>query len=144
MLYFFLKYLVFHAVLLGWLNWKTGEQSQSFPHSKGLIWTSCMYFWFLTSGCTLLMFSLTNEKKLKSTATTRNQDNSQGRHFGFSSETNRDRFLDVHSGPARGRQVLKDMEHFSLPEAAQNAETFSNGCTAITCSLLHWTSVQLR
>lgn len=33
-----------------------------------------------------------------------NEDNPQGRHFGFSSETNRDRFLDSHSGPARGRQ----------------------------------------
>lgn len=52
----------------------------------------------------------------------RNQDNPQGRHFGFSPETKRDRFLDVHSGPAGGREVLKDMEHFSLPEAAQSAE----------------------
>lgn len=64
----------------------------------------------------------------------RNQDDLQGRHFGFSSETNRDRFLDVHSGSARGRQrartprlqkgrqVLKDMEHFPLPEAAQSNE----------------------
>lgn len=62
MLYFFLKHLVFYAVLLGLLNWKTGEQSLSFPHSKGLIWTSCMHFWFLTSWCTLLMYSLTNKK----------------------------------------------------------------------------------
>lgn len=64
----------------------------------------------------------------------RNQDKPQGRHFGFSSETNRDRFLDVHSGPARGRQrastprlwkgrqVWKDMEHFPLPEAAQSTD----------------------
>ena len=34
----------------------------------------------------------------------RNQDNPQGRHFGFSSETNRDSFLDIQSGPARTRQ----------------------------------------
>lgn len=81
------------------------------------------------------MFPLTNNNEKKSIATMRNQDNPQGRHFGFSSETNRDRFLD--SGPARGRQVLKDMEHFSLPEAAQSAELLEPSQMAAQPSLAH-------
>lgn len=82
----------------------------------------------------------------------KNQDNPQGRHFGFSSETNRDRFLDVQSGPADREPVLIGSKgqtgfegHGTLftPWGSTRCwapQAFSNGCTAIqtTAGLDFW------
>lgn len=83
----------------------------------------------------------------------RNQDNPQGRHFGSSSETNRDRFLDAHSGPARadrepvlrlckGQTGFEGHGTFCLPEAAQRAELLRPSQKAALPSLAHsWTGL---
>lgn len=158
MVYLFLKHLVFQAVLLRWLNWKTGDQSLSFPHLRGFIWTSCIHFWLLTSWCTLLIFSLTN-KKIKINCNNEKSGQSTGQAlwfllwdqqrqiFGCTLWTSQGQTREpVLLGSKRADRFCRtwNIFHSLRQHKALICLGLLRWLHSITCSLLDWTCVQLE